>query len=78
MELWGEPCMNRYRAAYALQNFLWRKMLDDMVVTGHSFIRICRRRWWNPLCYIVGSIYVKRIKNQDILKKEEIKWLKSL
>ena len=42
--------------------------LKDASLYGMSVVRIGIRKWWNPLRYIKGAVYKKRIPLKEVYK----------
>jgi len=45
-----------------------KKYLDDAMIYGSGFIKIGRRKWYNPFRWIKGLIYQKRINPHNIYR----------
>ena len=56
-----------------VEGFLSAKIKEAARLLGFNEdltdIKTYRRRWWNPLRYIVGPISLKRIKARDIYRR---------
>ena len=50
------------------EGMTWKQLWHDLIISGHFYTMIGYRKWYNPMRYITGKTYIKRIDPKKVYK----------